>query len=71
MSSEPKAQSGMAKFTMTKFSEELSWIEATLKAASEFGLEAEVVWEMCDTIRKAPDVSIEQAAIRAVAEWDL
>lgn len=51
-------------------SSELESIAAMLTAASEFGLEAEVVCVVCDILRAHPDVSIPEAAFQALAEWD-
>lgn len=46
-------------------------IEALLEAASEYHLEAEVVWELCKALKEIPGISIEDAAFRAFCEWDL
>lgn len=54
-----------------KKSSEFESIEAMLEAAAEYHLEAEVVWELCDRLRKIPDMRIEDAAFDALCEWDL
>lgn len=50
---------------------ELDCIDVMLQAASEYGLETEVVWELCNTLRHNSNVEIQQAAFEALAEWDL
>lgn len=54
-----------------KRASEFDAIRAMLEAAAEYHLEAEVVWELCDTLREIPDMSIEDAAFDALCEWDL
>ncbi len=50
---------------------ELGYIISMLKVASEYHLEAEVVLELCNTLRQAPDTRIDRAAFDALSEWDL
>lgn len=50
---------------------ELDQIEGMLKAASEYKLEAEVVWALCDIIKMDPDIALEDATFQALAELDL
>lgn len=50
---------------------ELDYIDTMLKAASEYGLEAEVVWAFYDCVRQTPGIDIGQATFEALAEWDL
>lgn len=69
MKRKPKAPSTVAK--SARGSLELDQIEGMLKVASEYKLEAEVVWALCDTIKMDPDISLEDATFQALAEWDL
>ncbi len=56
---------------VAKKSSEYVSIQRMLKVASEYHLEAEVVWELCDTLQQSPGMSIEDAAFDALCEWDL
>ena len=40
-------------------------------AAAENGLEAEVVWTFYSILKSRPDVTVEEAAVESLSEWDL
>lgn len=50
---------------------ELELIASMLEVASECGLEAEVVLELCNTFRQASDTTMARATMDAMVEWDL
>lgn len=60
-----------APSTVAKPSSELEYIAGMLECASNpYGLQAEVVYALCEIVRNDPDVSIAEATFQALAEWD-
>jgi len=49
--------------------EEMSAIAFTLKAASEYGLESEVIWTAMNELKSNPQISIREAVNLGYLEW--
>lgn len=59
------------EYEAVKSERENDAITTMLKCAAEHGLETEAVWSLCNEIRQTPTLTIEEAAWRAICEWDL
>ncbi len=50
---------------------DLDAIGRVLEVASEYHLQAEVIWSAMNTIKAQPDLSIQDALAHGLLEWDL
>lgn len=61
----------MKRPDFSKLSGDYLIVSSMMDVATEHGLEAEVVWTFYSILKSRPDVTIEEAAVESLSDWDL
>ena len=61
----------MKRSDFSRLSGDYIIIASMMEVAAEHGLEAEVVWTFYNILKSIPDVTIEEAVVESLSDWDL